>query len=272
MFRKRGLEFNRFFTKGKALSLGSKDLVTCSPSSTVGSVLQNMLEGHRKIPVTKGKQFVGLLTVNDVLDYCGAGERFAHFNKKNPLQVRVGKIMETRVVRIPASTSKEKALSFFKEYRRGSFPLVNGEELTGILADWDFLTRIQGNIGIPVEELMVHKPAQVRESWSVLDAAKIMVRGGYRRLPVTKSTILVGIILPSDILGYLYGEGNYNLHQAKKNLTGVMRADVHTVSREDDIGVAVGRMLKHKVGGLPVVEDQELVGMITESDIVHGLV
>jgi CBS domain-containing protein len=47
----------------------------------------------------------------------------------------------------------------------------------------------------------------------------------------------------------------------------IMTHEVVTVTPDTSIEVACELMLKHKIGGLPVVADGRLVGILTESDI-----
>jgi len=272
MFGPKGLEFRRFFKEGKVVSIASRNLVSCTTATSVGSVINLMLEGKRKIPVTNSSgELKGIITVNDILDYAGLGDRHEMFSK-NPLKLRVGKIMNTRVVSVNASSSIEKAFSFFKEYRRGSFPLVRSGKVVGMIADWDFMKGVRGNVGVSVGELMIRKPAQAKESYSILDVARIMVRGGYRRLPVTKSGILTGIVLPTDLLSHLHsGEGISSMLKDSRTISRIMKTSVKTTNPEADVGEAIRTMLASKSGGLPVVEDEELVGIITESDVVQAL-
>ena len=57
----------------------------------------------------------------------------------------------------------------------------------------------------------------------------------------------------------------------KKFESGVIK-DPITVGPEDDIEIAAQLFYKHKIGGMPVVEDGRLVGIITESDILRAFI
>lgn len=274
MFRRKGLRFDRFF-KGseQVISHASRKVVTCSEATPISEVVPLLVGGYRKIPVVKGEEFSGIVTVIDVLDYCGAGNQYQKFLKSDhPLKARVGRIMDKRVVTIEARTSLNKVREIFKDFGRGSYPVVRKGRVVGMIADWDFLKKIKEGVGVKVEELMIQRPAQVKEFYPILDVAKIMVKGGYRRLPVTKWGIVTGIVLPSDLLSFLQSQGGVaSLRTEKRSIISAMRREVITVSPQEDVGRAVTLMLRSRVGGLPVVEEEELVGIITESDIVQGL-
>ncbi|MBL7160431.1 MAG: CBS domain-containing protein [Candidatus Aenigmarchaeota archaeon] len=275
MFRRKGLEFKKFFSpKAKVLSIASRGAVTCSENDSIGKVANLMLErGFRKLPVEEDSKLRGIVTATDILNYCGAGDQYQEFLKrKNPLQAQVKTIMSARVETIEADLQLEKALEKFKNLKRGSHPITRKGMLVGVIADWDFLRNIRGRVGIPVAELMSKRPAHAKESYSILDAANIMVKGGYRRLPVTKWGILTGIMVPSDILSHLKPEGLLSLRKEKRTVPHLMERDVQVVGLEEDVGKAARLMVSSRVGGLPVVEDTELIGIITESDIIQGLV
>jgi CBS domain-containing protein len=102
---------------------------------------------------------------------------------------------------------------------------------------------------------------------------------GVRRLPVlNKDGRLVGIISqtdvreaePSDATSLSIYELNYLL--AKLKIKRVMTEHVITVTPDTTIAEAARIMLEKKIGGLPVVENGQLVGIITESDIFRMVV
>ena len=270
-----GLEFERFFSSRKSImSIASKDAAVLRDTDSVQRALDMMVGGFRKLPVLRAGKIVGILGITDVLDYCGAGEKHRSFLKlKKPLQARVSSIMNSKLISIDSRSSLGDALKVFRDYKRGSYPVLQAGRVAGMVSDWDFLKGIRGRAGVKVRELMVERPAQAREHYPILDIARIMVRGGYRRLPVTRSGILTGIVLPTDLLLHLSRTGGaMALAKEKRAVALAMNRKVISVSPEQDVRSAASRMLYSGVGGLPVVEDHELVGIITESDIVQGLI
>ena len=275
MFRRnKGLTFERFFRPGeRIMRLATKNVIMVQETDLVEHVVPLLLGGPRKIPVVKKGKLQGLITATDLLDYCGAGDRHQDFRKrKKPLKAQVGRIMSTQIHTLNSTDTMKKAFQLFIKHGHGSYPILERGRVVGMVSDWDFLKRIKGDVGVKVRDLMIKRPARAKEHFPILDVAKIMVKGGYRRLPITRWGILTGIVLPYDILSFLKAEGG--LHTLSKELRPVkvaMRKDVITINPKDDIGLAVTKMLQSRVGGLPVVEDQELVGILTESDIVQGL-
>lgn len=99
---------------------------------------------------------------------------------------------------------------------------------------------------------------------------------GIRRAPVVDHARLVGIVTLHDLLHALpgtVGEEQTDAGQAAggRAVEAIMHHPVFTVHPNDHLEAAAHLMLEKKVGGLPVVRDQEIVGIITESDIFRAL-
>ena len=130
-----------------------------------------------------------------------------------------------------------------------------------------------------VQNWMTEEIVTISPEESVLTAQEVMRGRGIRRLPVVQEGKLVGIItqgdvqeaLPSDAAGDLW-ELDYLHPLAKITVAEVMSQDPLTVSPKATIEEAALAMRKNKVGGLPVVEDDRLVGIITESDIFDAMI
>lgn len=98
-----------------------------------------------------------------------------------------------------------------------------------------------------------------------------------RRLPVVNGNRLVGMITFGDIRSALPSDATtlsvYELSYLIEQVTAaeVMRPDVITISVDASVAEAAQQMLEHKISGLPVVERDHLVGIITESDIFRAI-
>jgi CBS domain-containing protein len=94
-----------------------------------------------------------------------------------------------------------------------------------------------------------------------------------RRLPVVDKDKLVGIVTWCDInraessTGSIFNMYEFQFMRARLTAREFMSFAVVTISPDATNGEAAGLMIEHKIGGLPVVEDGKLVGMITETDI-----
>lgn len=129
-----------------------------------------------------------------------------------------------------------------------------------------------------VSEWMTKEPRTVAPETPVMEAMQFLREGGYRRLPVTRNDVLVGIVTdrdlkeatPSKATTLSIYELNYLLSKLK--VKDVMVSPVITVRADDTIEQAALLMEEHRVSGLPVLQGGTLVGILTITDLMRALV
>lgn len=130
-----------------------------------------------------------------------------------------------------------------------------------------------------IKDYMTVNPLTINVAASMSEAHKVMREYNIRRLPVVDNKRhLVGIVSlsdvheaePSDATTLSIHELTYLL--AKLTVKEIMTKDPFTVTPEQSIAEAARLMMEQKIGGLPVVDGPELVGIITESDIFRMVV
>jgi acetoin utilization protein AcuB len=129
-----------------------------------------------------------------------------------------------------------------------------------------------------VRERMTRHPVTIDQDTSVTDALNFMRQNRVRRLPVLdKKGRLVGIVSEKDLLyaspspatSLSVYEIGYLLSRLK--VKEIMTRDVITVDDDCFLEEAARIMVDHRIGGLPVLHDEELVGIITETDLFKVL-
>ena len=133
---------------------------------------------------------------------------------------------------------------------------------------------------IKVNEWMSSPVSTVRAETPITEAHMIMKEKKIRRLPVVdKHDHLIGIVTigdvreasPSDASTLSIWEMNYLISKLK--VEKVMTKSILTIKQDAPILDAAQIMLEKKISGIPVVNDEnELVGILTESDIFRMLV
>ena len=125
-----------------------------------------------------------------------------------------------------------------------------------------------------VHERMSKQPITITEDTPINGALKVMRDEKVRRLPVlSKKGKLVGIVSERDLLYASPSPATslsiHELHYLVSKITvnEIMTRDVITVSEYTPLEEAARIMADNKIGGLPVVRDGKLVGIITESDL-----
>ena len=115
-----------------------------------------------------------------------------------------------------------------------------------------------------VKEAMKINLAIVNPDISVLDAAKLMKKRGLGNVLVVEKKQPVGILTESDILRKVVAEGENPKDVIAKN---VMSTPVIIIDPYCSLEDAMKTMSKCNVRRLPVIENNELIGIITQKDI-----
>ncbi|CRH92775.1 Inosine-5'-monophosphate dehydrogenase [Chlamydia trachomatis] len=124
-----------------------------------------------------------------------------------------------------------------------------------------------------VKEFMTRKVVYISPDTTIAHAADLMRDQNIHRLPVIENDKLVGLVTegtiaeasPSKATSLSIYEMNYLLNKTK--VKDVMIKDVITVSQFASLEDAVYLMYQNKVGILPVVDDGQLYGIITDRDV-----
>ncbi|AGU78418.1 inosine 5'-monophosphate dehydrogenase [Streptococcus intermedius] len=127
-----------------------------------------------------------------------------------------------------------------------------------------------------VKDFMTRKVVYISPETTVAHAADIMRAQELHRLPVIENDQLVGLVTegtiaeasPSKATSLSIYEMNYLLNKTK--IKDIMIRDVVTVSQFASLEDATYLMLKNKIGILPVVDNQQVYGVITDRDVFRA--
>jgi acetoin utilization protein AcuB len=127
-----------------------------------------------------------------------------------------------------------------------------------------------------VRELMTGGLVCVTPETAVVEARQTMLTKQIRHLLVTEDRRLLGIVtdrdirlnLPSQATSLSVWEMNYLL--ARLTVGEVMTKSVIVVGPDREARDAARLMMEHKIGALPVVDDDHLIGIVTETDILRA--
>jgi CBS domain-containing protein len=115
---------------------------------------------------------------------------------------KVSDVMNTEVETIQREATIEEAAQEMRDGDFGVLPVVDGEDLIGIITDRDIVIRAVAEgkgPDTPIEEAMSEGAISVHEEDSVEEAARIMGEHQIRRLPVVDADgKLVGIVSLGD--------------------------------------------------------------------------
>lgn len=274
---------------GDIMTIASGDVVTVPPTMTImGAVKTMMTCRFRRIPVAEAgtNRLVGILTSTDLLDFMGGGERYKIITKKYDgnflaaINGDVREIMEKVVVTLKEGQSLKDALTTMLQKNIGGIPIVTGDKrVIGIISERDFVKLVADiKTGKDVGDYMSVRVVTAPPDMSIEGAAKTMISNGFRRLPVVKDDVLLGMISSQDIVRYI-GSGKVfkrlitgDIHDALRSpIKTIMRSDTISIEPDVDLGKAAEVMIEKDVGSLPVISEGVLAGIFTERDFLRAL-
>lgn len=128
---------------------------------------------------------------------------------------------------------------------------------------------------VPVRQVMKKKVVRISADDTLWIVKEIMDLASVRHIPVVNRGELVGVVSQRDLLrASLSNVMGISAEEQKVFLEGVkisevMSAPPRTIAPGDSIQSAARAMAEHKIGCLPVVEGREIVGILTETDVLH---
>ncbi|MFA5398082.1 MAG: CBS domain-containing protein [Methanogenium sp.] len=280
---------NKVEHSSEILAIGTSNVYSVPQTMQIIKAIEAMsTKGFRRLPVTDpgtGRLY-GLVTAGDVVDLMGGGSKYNLVKVKHRGQLLsainepVKEIMSTKLETVHTADPLSDVVDRIVTAKIGGFPIVNGDDkLMGIITERDVLhvlTAYQSES--LVEDVMTTSPRVITPGETMQSAAREMTRHKFRRLPVVSNDVLFGIVTAMDIMKYV-GDGAI----FEKMTTGstdevldisvrtLMTTDLQTTTPSANVGDVARFMLAKGVGGLPVIEDSRLVGMITEYDMVRAL-
>lgn len=125
---------------------------------------------------------------------------------------------------------------------------------------------------------MTRRPLTVDATATVAEAWRLMRSKRIRHLPVREQTKLVGIISDRDVRLAFPGRvpdmdtAERRTLWERLRVWQIMTRVVVVVPPDAPMDRAAQMLLRYKVGGLPVMSDERLVGIITETDFLRAFI
>lgn len=131
----------------------------------------------------------------------------------------------------------------------------------------------------PVSRLMTRKLFTVVPGDPLTEVKKIFDEHRIHHIPVVKYTTLLGIISEVDFIHFSKGyektphdESTENALLEKYTAEDIMTTGIATIESSERINVALQIFAENLFHALPIVDDGQLVGMVTTFDIIKALV
>lgn len=237
-------------------------------------------QGLRHLPVLRNLTPAGMVTDHNVLNHIGwLDPRHKHVAMND----RVEKIMRSPLIVVAPEESIPAVAQIMVRKNAGAIPLQEGQRLVGIATKSDLLKCFAPGQSVfllqeaeeCVESYMAKDVLHVAPEDATADALHTMKVKRIQHLPVMHAGKLVGMLSDRDILrgspkagGAM--EGLQSLG-SKLKVRGLMTSKVVSLSPKATLREAAERMLQLRIGALPVCVDDQLIGILSETDLIKVL-
>ena len=283
--------------EGDIMAIATRDVVSIPPSKSIKDTAKIMMEHEfRRLPITdpgSGK-LLGIVTVIDILDFFGGGKKFNIIEKKYEdnflaaINEPVREIMTRDLITLSTKASIGETIETMMSHQLGAIPLVDADyNLAAIVTERDIALSLAGMAGKEtVQDYMSAKVFTTTPGTPLEGACKIMVRNGLRRIPVIGGEAdiskaakkLLGILTSTDVIRFLnakelFDHLNSNLATdvLKTNISEIMVKEPITIPPTTTIGELCEIFAEKNIGGVPVLKDDRVVGIITERDVLRAV-
>ncbi|HPX77180.1 MAG TPA: CBS domain-containing protein [Methanobacterium sp.] len=222
------------------------------------------------------KELVGIMTEKDIARRLGS----SRYGNLAPSHFYVSTVMSHVPLTIESNKSIGVAAQIMVENNIGGIPVVDGGEIKGMLTKTDFINATKGRSfqEIQVKDRMTTDPITVGPQDRLVHARRLIFDEDIGRLPVVDGDELQGIVTAKDVARSMISfrkvvPDKYKPARIRNLLVeDVMTQNVKTVSGNASIEEVSNIMAENKFNGLPVLDEGELTGIITKTDLIKLIV
>lgn len=283
----------------RADQIARPEVITTHPRDLIDKAISLMDEhGIHHLPVVEREKVVGMLSDRDILLAVGwqlsssrSGDMRHDFATGSH---HVEQIMSAPVLTMAASETVRKAAGILVNQRIGALPLVSAGRMCGILTASDILSQLLpsqdanspwarlGNASVRDHMRAKVFTAKARDPLS--EIVRIFRDKQVRHVPIvvmgrSAESFLVGIVSDRDVRRALgtasmrtdQSAGRGEFYVGPTCVMDIMTTDVHTIAPHQSLADAADAMLTHRIHALPVIVEQALAGIITQTDILRAV-
>ena len=127
------------------------------------------------------------------------------------------------------------------------------------------------NTETPIREIMSSEIITIKPEDSLLKLEDIFNSNPIHHILVTEGQELKGIVSKNDLMKWMRKaiDGKISADRSKVLVMDIMTKNPLTVDCDDSVGLAADIFLANKFHSLPVTDGGELVGIVTNHDIIR---
>jgi len=246
------------------------DFPTVKSGDKVMDALKLMREtGYQDIPVLEDGEYIGTISYGVILrkKNVGLDSKVENFVKTPPVVTKESSITEVADLMIVNNTRQVPVVSSNKKKVIG---VIGRNQLIDVVAG------IKAFNEIKVWEIMTTPVESVDDNAMLSDALDIMRDLDIRTVPVVNNAgEPIGIVGMKEVIDNNWKDDSKTIgdisgkKKAAVTVESVCKSTVSTVDWDSSVGEAVKIMSDNKFSTLPVTENKELVGILTQFDIVE---
>lgn len=188
--------------------------------------------------------------------------------------MQIKNLMSENLITIDKDQNLSDALKLLRKHNISRLPVTNNKELVGIVSERDIANKLGSSKseGMPasrfhISSVMVKDVITVLETMQLGDVAELMLENGIGSVPVVSGEGMIGIVSKADFVTLAVG-----IAFDKITVKEIMTGDVVAVSPTDRLIHARRLMIDAHIGRVPVIEEDELKGIITSKDLMRAFI
>ena len=254
----------------KIKEIMSKEVISADKDEDLKHVL-NLMKKHNitKIPVVEDKKLVGIAT-DSLIAY-----KLGSIRKRgiSTSRLHATSVTEKEIDTLSPDTDVKKILKMVGKPGPTMLPVIDKDKLIGVVTKADLLFLVDSKQ--PLNTIMQRDPHAVLPDDRIVHARRVMIDENVARLPVVDQGKLFGIISDIEIaFAFAKLKKSFSIGRQKHRLDeilvkNVMKSPVLWTTRTVSIIDAAKIMMKHHIGSLPVIDNDELVGIVTRTDLLN---
>jgi len=255
----------------KVEEIMSKGLICIDVNEPVRNALKLMQKKRvSRLLVKRNKKIVGILTERDLAERLGSEKE----RKLSDAHVHVSSCYSDKLITVEKDAEVKEVAEKMLEKGISSLVVTDKDNVVGIVTKTDLIKILKG-CNEPLEKIMQKDVHRVEKGSRLLEARKMMLHYGIKKILVVEKNKLVGILTESDVAKTLglfrkLAEGKHWDKKMRKILVDdAMSSPVITLGPKDTIEKCVKLMLENDISGVPIVEDEEIKGIVTKTDLVR---
>jgi len=267
--------------------------ITVSPSTSLLKTREILLQKKvKRVIVTDKKSPIGVITEKDI------AKKIYELGTKPIKSVKAKDFKLKKLYTLNKENSVKECARLMKKHRISLVIILNKDKtLSGIVTKTNLATAFltKGSDSTLISKVMKTDIITAAPSDPILFVESLLLKYGISRIIIKRNQKPVGVITfrdfvpakipqwiaesadPKEVQEYKFKKGLTETHANQMNYlfpfhaTDIMSTNPITVNKDNEVKVAITKMIKYNISGLPVLNNSRLVGIITKSDIVNTL-